>query len=183
MTTESQSAIGEIRRRGDPAGLSSAISRKKPPYAASTWTRTPWRRASGTISCDRVDRSQSGAAGGGDDGADPALAEQVVERVEIHRPVGDGRDGDRLDAEQVRHPGVGVVRVGAVGDRLARVGLPGDEQRLEVGDRAAAGEVPEVRRRTPNIAASWATTSFSIAAVAGPPSSAWLLGLTSIAVT
>ncbi len=34
----------------------------------------------------------------------------------------------------------------------------------------------------PNIVASRATTSFSIAAVAGPPSSAWLLGLTSIAV-
>jgi hypothetical protein len=34
----------------------------------------------------------------------------------------------------------------------------------------------------PNIAASSATTSFSIRAVAGPPSSAWLLGLISIAL-
>ena len=34
----------------------------------------------------------------------------------------------------------------------------------------------------PNIAASCATTSFSIRDVAGPPSSAWLFGLISIAV-
>ncbi len=47
--------------------------------------------------------------------------------------------------------------------------------------------VPEVVRCPrwspyPNIAARSATTSFSIAAVAGPPSRAWLLGFTSIAV-
>ncbi len=35
---------------------------------------------------------------------------------------------------------------------------------------------------SPNIAASSATASRSIAAVAGPPSSAWLLGLSAIAV-
>ena len=33
----------------------------------------------------------------------------------------------------------------------------------------------------PNMPASWLTTSFSMAAVAGPPSSAWLFGLMSIA--
>ena len=35
---------------------------------------------------------------------------------------------------------------------------------------------------SPNIAASCATASFSSSAVAGPPSSAWLFGLSSIAV-
>jgi hypothetical protein len=37
-------------------------------------------------------------------------------------------------------------------------------------------------RSSPNIAASCATASFSISAVAGPPSSAWLFGFRSIAV-
>ena len=35
--------------------------------------------------------------------------------------------------------------------------------------------------RKPNMAASSATASFSITEVAGPPSSAWLFGLMSIA--
>ena len=40
---------------------------------------------------------------------------------------------------------------------------------------------PRVSPGRPNIAARPATTSFSMAAVAGPPSRAWLLGLTVIA--
>jgi hypothetical protein len=39
---------------------------------------------------------------------------------------------------------VRVVGVGAVRDRLARVDLAGDEQRLQVGDGAAAGQVAQV---------------------------------------
>jgi hypothetical protein len=93
---------------------------------------------------DRVDRAEPGRAGGGDDRADPAAGQQSVECVDVHRPVGEGRHRHGLDAEQVGHPGMGVVRVDAVRDRLARMDLPGDEQRLQVGDRAAAGEVPEV---------------------------------------
>ena len=44
---------------------------------------------------------------------------------------------------------------------------------VEVAEGALAGR--------PNMAARSATTSFSMAPVAGPPSRAWLLGLTVIA--
>jgi hypothetical protein len=39
---------------------------------------------------------------------------------------------------------MGVVRLLAVGDAEAGVGFPGHEERLQVGDRAAAGQVAEV---------------------------------------
>jgi hypothetical protein len=42
---------------------------------------------------------------------------------------------------------------------------------------------PSVSAGRPNIAARSRTTSFSISLVAGPPSSAWLFVLTSIAAT
>ena len=54
------------------------------------------------------------------------------------------RDGDALDAEHPAHARMRVVRVGAVGDPFARMRLAGGPERLEIGDRAARGEVAEV---------------------------------------
>ena len=95
---------------------------------------------------DGVDRPETGGAGGQHDGADRARLQQVLQRVEVHPAAGVGGHRSRGHAEQVAHPAVRVVRVGAVRDSLARMAFPGDEQRFEVGDRAAAGQVSEVRR-------------------------------------
>ena len=93
---------------------------------------------------DRVDRAEPGGAGGHDDRADGAGAQQLLECVEVHASHDVRRDGVSPDAEQVAHPAVGVVGVGAVGDAQAGMQLARHEQRLEVGDRAAAGQVAEV---------------------------------------
>ena len=127
-----------------------------------------------------VDGAETRGPEGGDHGADVALPKQVVQRVEVH-PAGDVRgNGVALDAEHVAHPGVRVMGLGGVGDPMVGVQLASDEQGFEVARGARRGQVTEVGRRNPNIAASPATTSFSIAAVAGPPSRAWLLGLISM---
>ena len=87
-----------------------------------------------------------------------------------------------VDAEHVAHALVRVVGVVAESDRLARVELAGDPERLEVGDRAAAGQVAEVLGEAEHRGQIAPTTSFSMPAVAGPPSRAWLLGLISMAL-
>ncbi len=91
-----------------------------------------------------VDGAEARSASGGNDCADAAGSEAVLEGVEVHGAGVRRVDDDRLDAEQVAHACVGVVGVGAVRDRLAGVRLAGDEESLKVGDGAAAGEVAQV---------------------------------------
>lgn len=93
----------------------------------------------------RVDRAKPGGAHGGHHRPDSPALQQLLKRRKVHGGVGGGGHRHRLDAEQVAHPPVGVVRVGAVRDRAARVELARDEQRLQVGDGAAAGQVAQVR--------------------------------------
>ena len=92
----------------------------------------------------RVDRAQAGGAGGRDHRADPAPGEQRVECHGVHPPRGVGRHRGALDAEHAAHPGVGVVRLLAVGDAEAGMEFPGHVEGLQVGDRAAGGQVAEV---------------------------------------
>ncbi len=92
----------------------------------------------------RVDRAQAGGAGGRDHGADPAPGEQRVECPGVHPPRAVGRHRGALDAEHAAHPGVGVVRLLAVGDAEAGMGFPGHVEGFQVGDRAAGGQVAEV---------------------------------------
>ena len=92
----------------------------------------------------RVDGPKAGGAGGRDHRADPAPGEQRVECRGVHPPRAvDGHRG-ALDAEHAAHPGVGVVRLLAVGDAEAGVGFPGHVEGLQVGDRAAGCQVTEV---------------------------------------
>ncbi len=92
----------------------------------------------------RVDGTQAGGAGGGNHRADPAPGEQRVECRGIHPPRAVGGHRGALDAEHAAHPGMGVVRLLAVGDAEAGMGFPGHVKGLQVGDRAAGGQVAEV---------------------------------------
>ena len=82
--------------------------------------------------------------GGGYHRADPAPGEQRVECRGIHPPRAVGGHRGALDAEHAAHPGVGVVRLLAVGDAEAGMDFPGHVEGLQVGDRAAGGQVAEV---------------------------------------
>ena len=92
----------------------------------------------------RVDGTQAGGAGGGNHRADPAPGEQRVQCRGIHPPRAVGGHRGALDAEHAAHPGMGVVRLLAVGDAEAGMGFPGHVKGLQVGDRAAGGQVAEV---------------------------------------
>lgn len=93
---------------------------------------------------DRIDGPEAGGAGGEDDRAHLARPQDVLECVEADAAAVVGRDRIPLHAQDVAHAAVGVVGVGAVGDAAAGVELAGDEEGLQVGDRAAGGEVAEV---------------------------------------
>ncbi len=93
----------------------------------------------------RIDSSQAGGSGGEDDGAHVPGAQHLLQRVDVDTAPLVGGDRVPLHAEDVTHTAVRVVGLGAVGDAPAGVEFPGDEQGLEVGDRAAGGEVAEVR--------------------------------------
>ena len=95
---------------------------------------------------DRVDRADAGRPRREDDGADLPRPHLRLDRVEVGAAVGQRGHGARLDAEHLAHAPVRVVRVGGVHDRLARMQLARDPQRLEVGDRPARGQMPERRR-------------------------------------
>ena len=92
----------------------------------------------------RVDGAEGGGSRRRDDSADLPPGEQRVELGQID-PAGcvdaDGRAGH---AEHRAHAAVGVVRFRAVGDAAARMQFSRHEERLEVGDGAAGGQVPEV---------------------------------------
>ena len=103
----------------------------------------PVLRAQRDGQVDRVDRAEPGGAGGHHHGPDRPGPEQILQCVQVHPAGGVGGHGVPLDAEQVTHPGVGVVGVGAVGDAFAGVGFPGYEQGFQVRDGAAAGEMTE----------------------------------------
>jgi hypothetical protein len=60
---------------------------------------------------DRVDCAQTGRASGSHHGAEPAGAQLLLERIQVHGPVGRARDADGLDSQDVAHAAVGVVRV------------------------------------------------------------------------
>ena len=93
---------------------------------------------------DGVDRAQPGRARSQHHRAHPAGAQQLLQRAQVHPALAVHRDGVALHAQQAAHPAVRVVRVRAVGDTPAGVQFAGHEQRLQVGDGAAGGEVPQV---------------------------------------
>ena len=92
----------------------------------------------------RVDGAQAGGARRGHHGADPAAGQQRVQFAEVDAPGGVHADRRAGHAEHAAHPAVGVVRLRRVGDAPARVQLAGHVQRLQVGDRAAGGQVTQV---------------------------------------
>ena len=92
---------------------------------------------------DRVDGAQAGGAGGQHDRAHPARGQQLLQGVQVHPPGRVGRHGHALHPQHLAHAGVGVVGLGAVGDRPAGGELAGHPQRLQVGDGAAGGQVAE----------------------------------------
>ena len=99
--------------------------------------------AQGERLVDRVDGPERRGPGGQHHGTDRIGAQQVLEGVQVDPPPGVGGHADPADTEQVAHPLVGVVALLAEGDRGSGPELPGDEERLQVGDRPARGQVSQ----------------------------------------
>jgi hypothetical protein len=127
----------------------------------------------------QIDRAQAGGARSEHDSADPARTQQVLQCVQVHAAEVVHRYPVPLHIQHLAHSAVCVVGLGAVGDALAGMQLAGDEQRLQVGDVPLVVRWPSVSN--PTMAARCAAASRSMAATADPASSAWLLGLISIA--
>ena len=90
--------------------------------------------------------------------------------------------GNRRE-RQPQHRGDALVRVVGLLRRhnlLPRHHLPGNPQRFQVCERAAAGQVADEFGLQPNMAAISRTASHSMRELARPPSRAWLLGLSHI---
>ena len=95
-----------------------SVSRKKPPYAASTWNQQRSRAAIGADGVERIHRAGVGGAGGRDDepgpeplgavGGDRRLeglgthAEALVDRDVAHLRLAQSRDPERLLEAVVR---------------------------------------------------------------------------------
>ena len=92
---------------------------------------------------DGIDGPEGGRPGGQHHGADGLGAEHLLERLQVHPSPGIGRHPDPPDAQQPAHPLVGVVALLAEGDGRTGAQLPGHEERLQVGDRPAGGEVAQ----------------------------------------
>ena len=105
------------------------------------------------------------------------------QRAEVHAPARAG--GDRLvrDSEHAAHAGVRVVGGGRGDDRAAR-GAARAPPTAPRGWRSCPRRsgAPGAARRRPACPPAARPPRAPCAAVAGPPSSAWLLGLSSIAV-
>jgi succinate-semialdehyde dehydrogenase/glutarate-semialdehyde dehydrogenase len=92
----------------------------------------------------RIDRARARRAHRRDHGADLAVLEHARERLDVHAAVRVRGDRFVADAQHVGQPAVRVVRHLGGDDLLAGMQPPGDPQRLHVGHRAPAGEVPEM---------------------------------------
>ena len=92
-----------------------------------------------------VDGAQTRRGGREHDGADGAGRQRILQRPEVDPPgVVAGHDG-AVEAEHVGHPAVRVVALRADRDAAPARLLARHEQRLQVGDRPAAGQVPQWR--------------------------------------
>ncbi len=177
-------AVGAARSPGTTSDTSPsrASSVKNPPYAASTCTRTPKRSRSATARAMSSTVPGPGRPGGHDDHPDVAGRAQLLDDVQVDPAVRVRRHRERLDARAPRT----CARACSARSRRGRRPCP-DAARARPTAPRGSRSCPMTsggrasRPGSPNISASHAITSSSIALVAGPPSSAWLFALTCIA--